>query len=140
MESSAIQHLDDAVAEVFLLMLARTCQPWEGACGGEAASLSSQVIFSGTLRGACRLDVPRGAANELTAELTGGHATEVLTRDTVSELCNMIAGLWKSRQPPPAASCGLSEPKEPEEVAARYTVIRVYRFDPYCLRLVLALE
>ena len=65
--------LDEAVAEVFALMLERTCTPATvSELAPVADALSASVMFSGTLVGTCAVHL----ATDSLGELTGSHADE----------------------------------------------------------------
>jgi chemotaxis protein CheX len=110
----AIRQLEEAVAEVFAVMLnlACTCESVPASLF-PAPCLSASVQFSGTLSGRCTLYLAAPTAAELTSNLTGIPMREIpaeLCADTAGELCNMIAGSWKTRQPDALAACHLSCP------------------------------
>ena len=132
------QQLDDAVAEVFELMLSRSCIPAQ--CGRAAVpGVIALVHFSGALTGACTLHLDLASAGELAEQLTGEppQPDSELPADAVGELCNMIAGSWKSRLEPALATCQLSSPsfQAAAAPAEHATVTRTYHFAPHCLTL-----
>ncbi len=140
------QQLDEAVSEVFSLMLQRACTP-ALACPTAIPGLSALVRFSGTLNGMCIVHLDLSSADELAEQLTGEPSLpgSGLAEDTVGELCNMIAGSWKSRLAAPLAGCKLSSPTlhpgvclPAEENATMVT--RSYHFAPYCFTLNLSLS
>ena len=107
-----IRQLDQAVAEVFAIMLDLACIPAPGEPPPAPCYIAS-VAFSGTLQGSCAVHLTPASAAELTSSLTGIPLAQVpddLCADTVAELCNMIAGSWKTRQPTREAACQLSCP------------------------------
>lgn len=138
--------LDRAVAHIFRVMLALECTPVQN-CAPRAirnACISATVCFSGGVAGWFAVAVDSRAARALAAHLTGMPEQELstnLSSDTVAELCNVIAGNWKSRRPPPLASCTLSPPSPathgPE--GSNSTVTRVYSFASHQLMLQLSL-
>ena len=139
MNDEWITELDAAVSEVFSLMLGRRCQPdlrYADLSGYEAS-----VGFSGTLRGSCTVRLDYDAARSLTEELTG-EASPADCLDTVGELCNMIAGSWKSRLPGDASACKLSIPHSgPVGLAAKGAELcRYYRCEGVSLILLLSLD
>jgi chemotaxis protein CheX len=115
MHREIYRQLDDAVAEIFAVMLNLACVP---APASDAPALLepwllASVSFSGTLDGICILSLDEPAAAELTANLTGippDQLASELYADTAGELCNMIAGSWKTRQFNERAACHLSCP------------------------------
>ena len=173
MQPENIMQLDAAVSEVFALMLGRECAP--GLCCPPASlqegvplhtshtspeGISASISFSGSMRGTCSIRLALGTASVITGELFGPHAAAdagALNADTAGELCNMIAGSWKSRQSEAHASSGLSTPlvttsnlivDNPGQSTSdlgeappfRHTLIRVYRFQEHCLRLELGFD
>lgn len=113
MPQDAISQLDSTVADVFSRMLAFTCTPVQQAPPPTPSCLTATVDFSGQSEGFCALQVEPAGAAKLTLRLTGVQDREdsdPLLADTVGELCNMIAGNWKSRHAPPPGSFTLSPP------------------------------
>jgi chemotaxis protein CheX len=143
-QSETIQQLDEAVAEVFEMMLGRRCLP-DYTCTGDEPGHSASVTFSGTMRGKCAVSLDLETASLLTAELMGD-GTEDLSADTVSELCNMIAGRWKSTLHNDHANCSLSTPTvtsaQPPSLHPQHEnrLLRSYRFDNSCLILEINIE
>ncbi len=145
MPEDLLEQLDEAVCEVFDLMLSRPCTP-SAHSPEPIAGLTALVKFSGALNGACTIHLDHGSAGELTEHLTGETPApdSLLPADTVGELCNMIAGLWKSRLAPPLASCQLSSPTigsgyTAQAQAKATTVTRSYQFAPHRFTLQLTL-
>lgn len=136
-----IGQIDGIVAAVFHLMLGRSCgETDETAVPGEV--ISAKVLFSGAVEGCCVVEFPAEAARRLTdaflgAECAAGVAwDDAMVDDAVGELCNMIAGGWKSRLGRQDAACHLSPPTvERREGLAEAsgcdgtTVRRMYGFD-----------
>ena len=135
--------LDAAVSEVFELMLSRSCVP-APSCTSGVSGFTARVRFSGALTGACTLHLNLTSAGELAEQLTGEPSPpdSALPADTVGELCNMIAGSWKSRLEPTLAACQLSSPTiqvAPASAPGPETITRTYHFEPHCLTLQLTL-
>jgi chemotaxis protein CheX len=114
-ESRWIGQIDGIVAAVFHLMLGRSC----GAADEAAAvqmDISAKVLFSGAVEGCCVVEFPAGAAKKLTEAFlgadggAGGAWDEAMVDDAVGELCNMIAGGWKSKLGGADGACQLSAP------------------------------
>lgn len=104
--------LDAAVEEVFQTMLGVGCTPMEGAgCTVRQESYSAMVGFAGAMRGACLVQVDRASGLLLSEMMNGAEQNdEALILDGLGELCNMIAGRWKSGIPKLASDCLLSPP------------------------------
>jgi chemotaxis protein CheX len=144
-ESSAenrwIGQIDGIVAAVFHLMLGRSCgEVEETAATGDV--ISAKVVFSGAVEGCCMVEFPVASARSLTdaflgAECVAGVAwDDAMVDDAVGELCNMIAGGWKSRLGSQDAACHLSPPTVKRGVGRvemsgcdGTTVQRMYGFD-----------
>ena len=145
MTSDMITLLDEVVAEVFILMLGHTYQPTEAPAAECGSCLSALIRFTGTLEGECALELDRATAGTLTRELTGAD-DESLWADTTGELCNMIAGTWKSRLAGERAACKLSVPQVTEGPLTRAarvfteTIERFYEGETGSLALVLSLS
>jgi len=107
------ENLDSSVKEVLSMMLGtgaeRRDEPIKGPAEG---SVSAVVGFGGLLSGACILRASDESARSLAACMTGMEFEEVdeTVQDGIGELCNMLAGSWKSKIPELAAHCGLSVP------------------------------
>jgi chemotaxis protein CheX len=115
MHEDLIRQLNEAVTEVFAVMLNLTCAVSEPGPVVEPlrAALTASVQFTGPLQACCCLQMDERTANELAANLTGLPPitiTRDLSVDVAGELCNMIAGCWKKRHPADSASSHLSCP------------------------------
>ena len=107
------RNLDTSVEEVFKLMLGLSCRRYTGPVAiGEPESVTAVVGFGGLLSGACVFRSGASAAIKIAAHMTGMEFTEVddTVKDGIGEICNMLAGAWKSKVPDLAANCGLSIP------------------------------
>ena len=163
MQQEAIQQLDDAVSEVFSMMLNRACRPARCEVPGkvqamplhvlqeeQARCVSAQVQFTGSMYGSCSLSLAQRTAEVITGELLGEESRGALVADTTGELCNIIAGSWKSRQPQMGSACTISSPSvaisrrcTPDAItvdSAQKSVSRTYRFEDHCLRLELTIK
>ncbi|MGA7243944.1 MAG: chemotaxis protein CheX [Terracidiphilus sp.] len=109
-------HLDASVHEVFETMLGVQCRGEAGVGAlphdeGEA-SVTAVVGFGGILSGACVFRCDDLAARQIAARMAGMDFDTVddIVKDAIGEICNMLAGTWKSKVPELAANCGLSVP------------------------------
>jgi len=111
-EISDPRHLEDAVREVFQLMLGVSCRCEPGALPEQGEWVTAVVGFGGVLSGACLFRSGGEAARQVAARMTGMEFDEIddTVKDGVGELCNMLAGSWKGKVPELAAHCGLSVP------------------------------
>jgi chemotaxis protein CheX len=106
------RNLDACVDEVFDLMLGVNCVRDAGPLQLEAESVTAVVGFGGVLSGACVFRSSGAAAITIAARMTGMEFAEVddTVKDAIGEVCNMLAGSWKSKVPDLSANCGLSVP------------------------------
>lgn len=106
------KHLDESVDEVFRLMLGVTAARAEGPLPVQPESVTAVVGFGGLLSGACVFRVGAREAMQAAKLMTGMEFTELddTVKDGIGEICNMLAGAWKSKVPGLAANCGLSVP------------------------------
>jgi chemotaxis protein CheX len=110
------KHLDDSVEEVFQMMLSSSCQreaaPPDAKPAWGPGSVTAVIGFGGLLSGACVFRCEAQAAMKVAALMTGMEFTEIddTVKDGIGEICNMLAGAWKSKVPGLAAGCGLSVP------------------------------
>jgi chemotaxis protein CheX len=111
-----VAQLDDAVAEVFEVMLGQPCTVLgkASAMDRNTSTIAAEIVLSGTLEGRCEVRLSVLAAERLTNALLGTEGNwddpmdDSMIDDAVGELCNMIAGGWKSRLETPASACDLS--------------------------------
>jgi chemotaxis protein CheX len=106
------KNLDASVKEVFQMMLGVNCERCVGPATIEAESVTAVVGFGGLLSGACVFKSGSSAARKIAACMTGMEFDEVddTVKDGIGEVCNMLAGGWKSIVPKLSANCGLSVP------------------------------
>jgi len=105
-------NLDSSVKEVFHLMLGCECEQSNAQHLQPKESVTAVVGFGGLLSGACVFRSSSHTACKIAAQLTGSEISEVddTVKDAIGEICNMLAGAWKSKVPELAANCGLSVP------------------------------
>jgi len=106
-----IGRLDSAVLEVFEMMLARSCAPTEKT-DSVSRPISARILFSGAIDGEFVLFASRPVA-QVTAEFLLGSVSDPddpMVEDAMGELCNMIAGGWKSKLKTEQAACAISPP------------------------------
>jgi chemotaxis protein CheX len=107
------RNLDASVEEVFQLMLGVNCRRYSGPVEiREQESVTAVVGFGGLLSGACVFRCGASAAIQVASLMTGMELIEVddTVKDGIGEICNMLAGSWKSKVPGLAANTGLSVP------------------------------
>ena len=106
------RNLDASVEEVFQLMLGVKCERDPKPAIAETESVTAVVGFGGVLSGACVFRTGGSAALRVAARMTGMEFEEIddTVKDAIGEICNMLAGCWKSKVPQLSANCGLSVP------------------------------
>jgi len=116
MQQDLIRQLDEAVTEVFAVMLNLACtsesEP-DQQIPVPHLRFNASVLFSGPLEARFCLQLEERTAAALTSNLMGMSPREISTglcADTAGELCNMIAGTWKKRHPKDLAASQLSCP------------------------------
>jgi CheY-specific phosphatase CheX len=136
-----IEHLDAAVAEVFELMLGKTCWPVLSTLGF-AASLTVTISLSGPIEGTCVLGLSQSAAREAMEAMLGDHpeTCDAMIEDAARELCNVIVGSWKNKLRPLQASALLSLPVASYSKDLVVGERRFYSFDGNLLTLALSIR
>ena len=101
-------------------------------------SVAAVVGFGGILSGACVFRSGAGTALKIAARMTGMEFTGIddTVKDGIGEICNMLAGAWKSKVPELAAHTGLSVPAvitgrdyKLHVQAPEFQIHHIYRFD-----------
>jgi chemotaxis protein CheX len=140
MPQDCVNQLDAAVAEVFELMLGKTCAPIEVSNSFDTG-VASTIEISGGLIGSCCLNLSSSAAENAMSALVGEcpENHEEMLEDTAGELCNMIVGTWKSKLSPAQASSKLSVPNTRSESDQRVnaSLQRIYSVDGSLLAMTL---
>jgi chemotaxis protein CheX len=106
------KHLDASVDEVFRLMLGAEVERIQDPLTTQPESVTAVVGFGGALSGACVFRCGAHEAMQVAACMTGMEFAELddTVKDGIGEICNMLAGAWKSKVPELSAHCGLSVP------------------------------
>ena len=143
-------HLDEAIDEVFRLMMGVLCEPVQDRTDQmkqpdeDPEMLTAVIGLAGAISGACVLCSGGQAALRIAEFLVGVRPAELddTVKDAVGEVCNMIAGAWKGKYAALASGCMLSTPavvtgtnyqlhmQRPE-----FRVDRQYRFEEHVLSL-----
>ena len=107
-----VQSLDCAVAEVFDLMMGMRCCPVDECPAEERQMISAVIGLAGAMSGICMLSSGEKVALHMAGILTGSSIATLndTVKDAMGEVCNMIAGVWKAKQPSLAYGCMLSTP------------------------------
>ena len=110
------ENLDASMREVFQTMLGGQCRREPIDDGNHEGigdeSVTAVVGFGGILIGACVFRCSAAAACRIAARLAGMELDDLdgTVKDAIGEICNMLAGSWKTKVPDLAAHCGLSVP------------------------------
>jgi len=105
------EQIDVIVADVFHMMLMLDC--------GVAAQsptvemdISARILLTETIDAQCVIEFPSQTAQKLTGAFMGSEAVweDAVVDDVLGELCNMIAGGWKSQMVGEASASRLSLP------------------------------
>jgi chemotaxis protein CheX len=135
------KNLESSVEEVFQMMVGVRCQLDSGPAHFDGESVTAVVGFGGVLSGACVFRTGGSAAIEIAARMTGSEFGEIddTVKDAIGEICNMLAGSWKSKVPQLSANCGLSIPAvitgsnyKLHVQAPEFRLDRSYRFEDAC--------
>jgi chemotaxis protein CheX len=139
--SEKIERLDSAVAEVFELMLGKTCLPVHSRLDF-ATSLTVTISLSGQIHGTCWLYLSHTTARAVLGAMLGGstQGCDAMIEDAARELCNVIVGSWKSKLPPLQASALLSLPVTAYSEDLVGGEKRFYSFDGNVLALALSIR
>jgi len=106
-----IWQIDDVVADVFHMLLQQSCDV-VGDTVAAGIYISAKVLLSGSIEAQCLVEFPQAIAKKLTDAFLGceNNWENALIEDAVGELCNMIAGGWKSKLGALASASDLSVP------------------------------
>ncbi len=104
--------MDEAVDEVFRLMMGMPCAAISDCLIDEPETTSAVIGMAGAMSGTCVLRSGERTAVRMAEALTGIEMNELddTVKDAMGEICNMIAGAWKGKIPALASSCMLSTP------------------------------
>ena len=110
-QEELMSRLDSAVSEVFEMMLNRNCAPLYSEINIDER-ITARIRFSGAITGECFVYASQNVAQLAAEALLGtvSDPSDPMVDDAVGELCNMIAGGWKSKLDPNAAVSLISVP------------------------------
>lgn len=108
----AVQDVDDAVMQVFELMVGVSCSPVERESAA-TERVVAEIAIMGAREGRCAVELPAEAGDWLTDSLMGSDADwdDEMIHDAVGELCNMITGGVKRRLGRWLGECSISLPE-----------------------------
>jgi chemotaxis protein CheX len=111
-ESAHALHLDDAVDEVFRLMMGVSCVPFESMIKDGIENVTAVIGLAGAMSGACTLRCNLETALRMAECMVGSRPLKLdaMVKDAIGEVCNMIAGAWKGKHAALASGCMLSTP------------------------------
>jgi chemotaxis protein CheX len=134
------QSIDEAVEEVFSLMMGLSCAAAEDFPVNDPGTISAVIGLAGSMSGTCLLCGGERTAVRMAGALTGMEMESLdnTVKDAIGEICNMIAGAWKGKLPALASSCMLSTPTvvsgtnyQLHTQRPEFRVERCYRFEDY---------
>ncbi len=104
--------MDEAVDEVFRLMMGVSCESMEDCPIDEPETISAVIGLAGAMSGVCVLRSGEQSAMRMATALTGIEmaSLDATVKDAIGEICNMVAGAWKGKLSTLASSCMLSTP------------------------------
>jgi chemotaxis protein CheX len=110
-QEDLMSRLDSAVSEVFAMMLDRSCAPLDTEVDIDER-ITARIRFSGAITGECLVYASQTVAQIAAEALLGtvSDPSDPMVDDAVGELCNMIAGGWKSKLEPSQAVSIISVP------------------------------
>ncbi len=105
-------YLDEAVEEVFRMMMGVSCLPAAEPPVEERETITAVIGLAGSLSGACVLRAGQKVALCIAEMLVGMEmpAIDDTVKDAIGEVCNMLAGAWKGKSPDYSSNCMLSVP------------------------------
>lgn len=106
------ENLDRAAEEVLGTMMGVRCDAVEEIREARGETISAVIGLAGAMSGSMVLHSGFEAAQRMTELMTGVRPEGIdgMVRDAVGEVCNMLAGAWKGRDPRLCAGCLLSTP------------------------------
>lgn len=148
-ESAHALHLDDAVDEVFRLMMGAPCLPVEESVAEGSETITAVIGLAGAMSGACTLRCGLETALRMAECMVGTRPLELdaMVKDAIGEVCNMVAGAWKGRHSTLAGGCMLSTPAvvtgtnyQLHMQQQEFRIDRHYRFEEHSLSLSIICE
>ncbi|MFZ0663288.1 MAG: chemotaxis protein CheX [Acidobacteriaceae bacterium] len=141
--------MDEAVDEVFNLMMGIHCASVEDYPIDEAETISAVIGLAGPLSGTCVLRSGESAAMRRAGALTGIEVESLddMVKDATGEICNMVAGAWKGKLTDLVSSCMLSTPTvvtgsnyQLHTQRPEFRIERYYRFEALTFSFTLVCE
>lgn len=141
--------MDEAVEEVFSLMMGITCASVEDCPIDEPETISAVIGLAGAMSGTCVLRSGERASVRIAGALTGiaMESLDDMVKDAIGEICNMVAGAWKGKLPGLSSSCMLSTPTivsgsnyQLHTQRPAFRIERYYRFEAFVFSFALVCE
>ncbi|QNI34148.1 chemotaxis protein CheX [Alloacidobacterium dinghuense] len=148
-ESAHALHLDDAVDEVFRLMMGAPCQPAEKGVTDGSETITAVIGLAGAMSGACTLRCGLETSLRMAECMVGTRPQELdaMVKDAIGEVCNMVAGAWKGKHAVLAGGCVLSTPAvvtgtnyQLHMQQQEFRIDRNYRFEEHTLSISIICE
>jgi chemotaxis protein CheX len=148
-ESAHAAHLDDAVDEVFRLMMGAPCTPIEVGVADSKESITAVIGLAGAMSGACTLRCDLQTALRMAECMVGIRPAELdaMVKDAIGEVCNMVAGAWKGKHGVLSSGCMLSTPAvvtgtnyQLHMQQQEFRIDRNYRFESHTLNVSIICE
>jgi len=148
-ESAHALHLDEAVDEVFRLMMGVPCVPVNGGSAEGSETITAVIGLAGAMSGACTLRCGTEAALRMAECMVGVSPQELdgMVKDAIGEVCNMVAGAWKGKHAVLASGCMLSTPAvvtgtnyQLHMQQQEFRVDRSYRFEEHTVSISIICE
>ena len=141
--------LDDAVEEVFRLMMGIGCLPVDEFPVDEREMISAIIGLAGAMSGICVLCTAETVALRMAEAMTSMKVERLndTVKDAVGEVCNMVAGAWKARLALLASQCMLSTPTvitgtnyQLHYQRPAFRIERHYRFERFSFTVIILCE
>jgi chemotaxis protein CheX len=110
-QNQRIWQIDGIIADIFQMMMQQSCEVVEDT-DASGICIAAKILLSGLIEAQCLVEFPQATAKKLANALLGSEDTweDAMIEDVVGELCNMIAGGWKSKLGAAASVSDLSVP------------------------------
>lgn len=107
-----MMHLNEAVDEVFRLMMGTSCKPVDEILPEGQETITAVIGLAGVMSGVCVLRCGTETALRMAECMVGARPADLdaMVKDAIGEVCNMIAGAWKGKHSLLASGCMLSTP------------------------------
>lgn len=148
-ESPHTVNMDEAVDEIFRLMMGMACVPVENRVPVGTETITAVIGLAGAMSGACMMLCDQQTALRMAECMVGVRPEEMdaTVKDAIGEVCNMVAGAWKGKHPVLASGCMLSTPAvvtgtnyELHMQRPEFRLDRNYRFEEFVFSVTIICE